>query len=130
MQLVRYESSSQYGTFGVLLNEGEWLCHTLEPSNRAGGANQAIKAGSYELNFEWSPKFQRNLPTIIVPHRKYLRIHVGNVVSETRGCVLVGKERGRSMVLRSRQALNELIDYIKEHNIKHIDIIDYERLSF
>lgn len=128
LTILRYESSSA-GTFGVALHGKRWLCHTLEPADRSGGSRCAIRAGRYPLTFEWSPRFQANLPTIIVSGRSGLRIHAGNHVIDTNGCILVGSQRVRYFIDVSRAALSALIDYIKAQHITHINIIDYETIS-
>lgn len=126
--ILRYASGSA-GTFGVALHKGTWLCHTLEPADRSGGRNCALRAGRYVLTYDWSPKFAALLPTILCPGRSGLRIHPGNYVRETSGCILPGTLRSDNMLISSRQAYNRLSAYIVEHHISHIHIIDYETLS-
>ena len=128
LTILRYESGPT-GTFGVALHGTRWLCHTLEPADRSGGFRCAIKAGRYKLTQEWSPKFGMFLPTIIVPGRSGLRIHAGNLVWETSGCIIVGNCRGSSYLQNSRATLSKLLGYIKEQHITHINIIDYETIS-
>lgn len=128
LTILRYESGPA-GTFGVALHGTRWLCHTLEPADRSGGFRCAIKAGRYKLSIEWSPSFKRYLPTINAPGRSGLRIHAGNFVRETSGCIIVGDSRGITYLNNSRAALSALIDYIKEQHITHINIIDYETIS-
>ena len=128
LTILRYESGPA-GTFGVALYGTRWLCHTLEPANRSGGYGSAIRAGHYELTIEWSPKFKRYLPTINAPGRTGLRIHAGNFVRETSGCIIVGDSRGITYINNSSAALSALIDYIKAQHITHINIIDYETIS-
>lgn len=128
LTLLRYESG-QDGTFGVLLCGREWICHTLEPSARTGGYRQAVRAGVYPLTFEYSPKFRRQLPTILAPGRVGLRVHAGNKVSETSGCVLVGESRSGPLLLRSKVTLDRVVEIIKERDINELSVIDYESIS-
>lgn len=128
LTILRYESGPA-GTFGVALHGTRWLCHTLEPADRSGGFRCAIRAGRYELSIEWSPKFRVTLPTIHVPGRSGLRIHAGNDVDHSSGCILVGESRSHGQLYLSRPALSSLVSYIKEQHITHINIIDYETIS-
>lgn len=128
LTLLRYESGPA-GTFGVLLCGREWICHTLEPQNRSGGYRQAVRAGVYPLTFEYSPKFRRQLPTISASGRVGLRVHAGNKVSETSGCVLVGESRSGPLLLRSKVTLERVVDIIKERDITDLVVIDYESVS-
>lgn len=121
LTLLRYESGPA-GTFGVLLCGREWICHTLEPASRAGGYRQAVP-------FEYSPKFRRQLPTISAPGRVGLRVHAGNKVSETSGCILVGESRSGPLLLRSKVTLERVVDIIKERDIRELSVIDYESIS-
>lgn len=128
LTILRYESGPA-GTFGVALHGSRWLCHTLEPADRSGDFRCAIKAGRYELTHEWSPKFRMYLPTINAPGRSGLRIHAGNFVRDTSGCLIVGNSRALTYLNDSRAALSALIVYIRERHITHINIIDYETIS-
>lgn len=128
LTLLRYDSSSN-GTFGVLIHDGRWLCHTLEPACRDGCMFHAVRAGVYTLRQEYSPRFGRVLPTIIAAGRSGLRFHPGNMVADTQGCILPGKSRGVAAVYESRVALAELITYITTNHLDTLRVIDYETLS-
>ena len=128
LHLLRYESCAD-GTFGVLLYGRKWVCHTLEPQNRSGGYRQALKAGRYPLTYEYSPKFRRKLPTIAASGRVGLRIHAGNRVGETSGCVLVGESRMGSCILKSKVTLERVCELILERDITELVVVDYEQIS-
>lgn len=119
LTLYRYASDSE-GTWGVLVADRNWVCHTLEPINVDGARNHALLPGIYPLIMEWSPKFGRNLPTIVARGRSGIRIHEGNIVSETRGCPLVGLLRSRTAVLDSKKAIREVESIAHKHNSIHI----------
>lgn len=59
-----------------------WL--TLE------NAEFIIPLGVYPIEYTWSPRFNRLLPLLKVPHRKGIRIHAGNSSADTKGCILLG----------------------------------------
>ena len=75
---------------GVLYMNGVAICRTLE------NARYAIPEGLFSVDYCDSPKFGRKLPLI---HNdtdcratRGLRIHAGNSISDTQGCILVGRD--------------------------------------
>lgn len=75
---------------GKLYFNGGIVCYTLE------NAAKAIPCGVYMVQNSKSPKFKRELPLILnakVPASRGIRIHVGNSVKDSSGCVLVGMGR-------------------------------------
>ena len=86
---------------------GECLvCDTIEPPVRPAAAfvrgKTAVPAGTYDLALTRSPKFGRPLPVLIdVPGMTGVRIHRGNTVADTRGCIIPGRYVGRGRVVDS-----------------------------
>lgn len=82
-----------------------WL--TLE------NAEFIIPRGVYPMDYTWSPKFNRLLPLLKVPHRKGIRIHAGNSAADTKGCILLGlqvRSQGCEFFLTdSRKAVAEFL---------------------
>ena len=75
---------------GKLYLNGAIVCYTLE------NAAKAIPCGLYMVQNSKSPKFKRELPLLWnekVPAKRGIRIHVGNTVASSSGCVLVGMGR-------------------------------------
>ena len=75
---------------GRLELNGQFLCYTLE------NAVKAIPCGMYRVKNSRSPKFKRELPLIYngnVPASRGIRLHVGNTVASSSGCILVGMGR-------------------------------------
>lgn len=75
---------------GKLYFNGGIVCYTLE------NAAKAIPCGVYMVQNSKSPKFKRELPLIwnsVVSSSRGIRIHVGNTVASSSGCVLVGMGR-------------------------------------
>lgn len=75
---------------GKLYFNGGIVCYTLE------NAAKAIPCGMYSVQNSKSPKFKRELPLVWnakVPASRGIRIHVGNSVKDSSGCVLVGMGR-------------------------------------
>ena len=94
-----------------------YLTDTLEPQWRdlKGGANKirgrtAIPEGRYPLVVTRSPRFGKWLPLLMrVPEFEGVRIHSGNTAADTQGCILVGENRKKGMVLSSRAAMERLM---------------------
>lgn len=109
LTLERFFFGEKY-TIGRLYVNGIYLCDTLEDRFRDLGIEKkiygetAIPAGTYEVRVTWSPKFKRNLPLLLgVPHFEGIRIHRGNTVKDTLGCILVGENKVKGMVINSTQ---------------------------
>ena len=106
--------------------ENQYYCDTLEPTWRdyAHGAykvkgRSTIPEGRYAVVISWSPKFKQWLPILLggpVFNKQWqgVRIHAGNTVKDTEGCILVGKNREVGKVLDSRIWLHRLKQKIVE----------------
>ena len=74
----------------------------------------AIPSGFYRLRITHSPRFKELLPILDgVLGRSGIRIHAGNTIDHTEGCILVGSaDLPNRRLLSSRKALNQLRDYL------------------
>ncbi|MDN0079315.1 DUF5675 family protein [Bacteroides gallinaceum] len=96
LSLQRIVKDKAY-TLGKLRIDGEEFCHTLEPRWREPEAKKvkgrtAIPEGRYPVVITRSPKFKQWLPLLLhVPKFEGIRIHAGNTVEDTAGCILVGE---------------------------------------
>ena len=87
--LVR-EAATEKAVQGCLFLNDTFICYTLE------NAAKAIPTGGYNIENSKSPKFKRELPLLYskaVPASRGIRIHVGNTVASSSGCILVGMGR-------------------------------------
>ena len=114
MQLVlQREPSAGGATIGRLTIDGERECWTLEDVVRTGPkvpGQTAIPAGTYKVTVSMSPRFGVRLPLLLgVPGFEGVRIHPGNTAADTEGCILVGSDKGKAAILRSRAAFEKLL---------------------
>lgn len=89
LTLIR-DVSTDKAVLGRLYFCGKMICYTLE------NAAKAIPTGLYKVQNSKSPKFKRELPLLFnaqVPASRGIRIHVGNTVESSSGCILVGMGR-------------------------------------
>ena len=97
------------------------FCDTLEPPRRNllnGGkwdkrlkvkGMTAIPEGRYLMRFTYSPKFGKRLFQLMdVPLFDGIRIHSGNSVKDTQGCILVGNNTKGGRLENSRAVLFKL----------------------
>ena len=127
IKLIRNKPQGNAITGRLIVDDGQLTLDTLEPWQ------YAIPAGCYRLRLTYSPAFHEILPLLDgvlgyarQPHngirRTGIRIHAGNTIADSQGCILVGyadrdyKTMGRSgdkaRLLSSRKALNELREYL------------------
>lgn len=134
MKKIRIERDA-FGAFSVggklyLETDGEetLMGYTVEPTEAK------IPEGNYLVEMKFSQKFKWERPRLKdVPGREAILIHEGNTAADTKGCILVGKERvitegvtpqnkiaARCELVRSVIALKELMKWIGE------DVVEIE----
>ena len=136
MLLRLYRSLPQGNAIcGQLYVDGKLFCDTLER------ADVAIPAGFYPMTLTVSPRFGEILPLIgNIVGRTGIRIHAGNFIRDTAGCILVGVASicgsiasPQPRLLSSRRTLNRLRDALlinynnrgnKNYEPLYIDIVD------
>ena len=115
LRLVR-ENTTDETTLGNLYMDGIWFCHTLEDQDRrleAGGVKvrgkTAIPLGTYAVTIDWSTRFAKQMLHVLdVPQFEGIRIHAGNTIFDTEGCILLGEDVDRDVLVHSRIAVNRL----------------------
>ena len=130
--LTRIAKRGTY-TIGRLSIGGAYFCDTLEPAAlelKTSVAKEsvlrsprkaaelkpfAIPEGRYAVVISYSPKMREWLPILLgVPMFTGIRIHAGNTAKDTQGCILVGRNLKKGMVLNSRIWLRRLKEKIVE----------------
>lgn len=108
-----------WGTYGVFIGPLGPICCALErPYTDGFGKLSYIKAGVYPWKLTPSPKFKAVTPELFdVAGRSKIRIHWGNDIHDTEGCILtgttfdpVGGMNGKVGVAGSKLAFDELMD--------------------
>ena len=85
-----------------------------EIKNKKVYGRTAIPSGSYECVYTYSNRFKKMLPLLLnVKGFDGVRIHSGNSAKDTEGCILVGLNLKKGMVLNSIEWTNKLIHAMK-----------------
>lgn len=119
IKIERIAKKQDY-TIGALSINRRWVCNTLEPhcidwaaENKVAGKT-AIPEGRYKVEMCFSPKFNRLMPYLVgVPHFSGVMIHQGNTPKNTQGCILVGSNTIRGLVLKSKAAMDKITAAIR-----------------
>lgn len=111
-------------TIGRLYYGTTFICHTLEDAIRDVKVfgETAIPPGVYTIDITMSNRFKRPLPLLLnVPNYQGVRIHPGNTIADTEGCILPGTtvSSDGNMVYNSRVAFNKLFAMIEASILKH-----------
>lgn len=140
LRLERKWAKEKY-TIGRLFVNDEFFCNTLEDpvvdKNKNGifdgdetkvYGQSAIPYGTYQVVYNWSPRFMRNLPRLLdVPHFEGILIHPGNTAEDSAGCILVGNNSEPGRLTNSRitsDKLNKIIeDAQHQGEVIMIDIV-------
>ena len=78
----------------------------------------AIPFGRYKIEMTFSRRFGRTLPLLLdVPGFSGVRIHSGNTIHDTEGCILVGIARSLDTILQSRVAMGLLLSFLCHSNL-------------
>lgn len=112
-------------TIGKLYIDDKYFCDTLEDAVRDVKIKHqtAIPKGIYKVTLTASPRFKRILPRLHdVPEFTGVLIHRGNTIDDTSGCILVGENKKKGMVLNSTKYEVELVTILTKSNSKNITI--------
>ncbi len=123
MQLIRYPYKTHvYGQL-VIPHDGQYtILWTIERPWLNNERNiSCIPAGTYTTRFvprSASGKYRRVYHLLDVPQRGGILIHNGNLVSHSKGCLILGTKTGnlagKPAVLGSKVAMRKLVSIIGE----------------
>lgn len=125
LKLQRIFKGKNY-TIGSLFIDGEFFCNTLEDAVRDKKIKHetAIPAGTYEVKLTLSARFGKILPILLnVPNFDGIRIHAGNTISDTSGCILVGENKIKGRVINSQLTMQKLMEKLKGVTNIQIEIL-------
>lgn len=109
-------------TIGQMFIDDEYFCDTLEDTVRDLTnikdkiyGRTAIPAGTYSVILDYSGHFKKLLPHILdIPFFSGVRIHSGNDVEDTNGCILVGSYHHAGYITESRATMEKLMKKLRE----------------
>lgn len=122
--IVQRKSKTEDGIFGVLTLDwtppNPFTCVTLE------NLQKSIPAGLYEVDFNYSPHFNRVMPHILVPGRDALaggdagiRFHWANFPAQLEGCIALGTNVDGDSIDQSLVPFNQFYAILnQQHGIK------------
>ena len=90
IQIFRLEDNKTYGTFGVMLINGQVFCVTLEPPWKENEKYiSCIPEGQYDAIRVPSQKFGETYLFEDIFGRSAIEIHPGNSIKDTEGCIII-----------------------------------------
>ena len=103
---VMFDTDKKLGTY-----------YTLERKSKL------VPVGLYDLDITYSPKFKKKLPLVhnkSVSERRGIRIHAGNTVNDTEGCILIGNISSLTdrRISESNIAVNQLVNAMNGKTVK------------
>lgn len=103
---VMFDTDKKLGTY-----------YTLERKSKL------VPVGLYDLELTYSPKFKKKLPLVhnkSVSERRGIRIHAGNTVNDTEGCILIGNISSLTdrRISESNIAVNQLVNAMNGKPVK------------
>jgi len=128
LELIRVEQSYEYGTFGILKIQKQLFCNTLEPSDRLNAPEAScIPVSQYICKRTNSPTLHiETFQVMDVPERSHILFHAGNIVENTKGCIIlaqhIGKLKGERAVLNSGNTFRRFMQILKDYNTLHLTI--------
>jgi hypothetical protein len=125
---VNRRKKTKSSTISDVLIDGVFFCFGLEDTDRGLQQNEpidviktkkifaqtAIPAGRYEVIVNFSNRFQQYMPLLLnVPGFEGVRIHPGNVPTNTEGCLLLGLTEGADFIGNSRMAYRSFLPKLR-----------------
>ena len=99
------------------LDNSIFRCFTLEDIERPIKVPKetAIPLGTYDVDFTWSPKFDRSVLMLQnVPNFDRIYLHEGTKAEDTYGCILLGLIRREDAIENSKPCVNSIEQLARE----------------
>ena len=114
VNITRVEENSE-GTFGTVCICTQAFCNCLELPDRLNNANISnIPPRQYPCKKIESSKFGETFQVMDVPGRSMILFHSGNLISDSRGCLILaesfGKLNGNRAVLNSGNTFKRFME--------------------
>lgn len=126
----RYKFTEEFTVSCLYGPDYEFYCHILEDKDRNLDQldpldeilakkvkhQTAIPTGRYEVKFTHSRKYNKIMPELLkVPGFHGIRIHSGNFVDHTSGCLLPGMYKGFNFVDQSKKCTQVIEKAFRDH---------------
>lgn len=90
-----------------------------------------ISNGDYTGHVSFSPKFKKKAVYIDVPGRTGIMFHVGNISSDSRGCILLGLEAPTNSIIADSAKAVSLVDAVlSAYDIEDVSVSVFDDLPF
>ena len=124
---IHRDTFTEESTSGELSVDDSFFCFTLEDKDRRledGGekiyGKTCIPRGTYDVVVAFSPKRNMEVPWLKnVPQFTDVQIHIGNYISDTEGCILVGSIKSEDFVGNSKVTFGKLMALMDEAHAKN-----------
>lgn len=129
-RFVNFDSS--FGTFGSLnvyreSDERNGSAYPVVSFTTLEPRVPVVPLGEHNLSLTYSSRFSSKLPyrkyrgvplisSPSCPERRGIRIHIGNTLRDTRGCILIGTDFSQDGILNSRAAYIEFMKFASRIN--------------
>ncbi len=116
--ILRRIASTEYGTFGTLIDNGIPFALTLERPWVDNERNvSCIPAGVYACNRFSSKSHSNTFQVMNVPNRTGILFHTGNLMEHSAGCILIGETfdlyKGNPAILSSKKGFDEFMSKLE-----------------
>lgn len=127
LKLIRTKSNKEY-TEGKLYINGVYFCDTIEDKDRGLFQTMSVDTiktikvyketcipyGKYKVVLSMSKRFSKVMPELLnVKGFIGIRMHPGNTIYDTEGCILVGNKSSDGVITNSRKTFNALMNILK-----------------
>ncbi|MFN7014152.1 MAG: DUF5675 family protein [Bacteroidia bacterium] len=126
MVLVLNRTYFPKGTNGVLVCDGEFVCHTIElPWLQNTVRVSCIPEGKYFIKMRYSKKYRWHLEVLAVKGRSAILFHPANDAQrELQGCIApVMRLSGVGQGLESRRAFDKLKRLVYQATVRHESVL-------